>query len=70
MVCATVNGHPWTVFVSFYCPNNTNDETDITNFYNEISYLIRHISKHKVLIIGGNMNANIGKDGKNKAKQK
>ena len=32
------------------------------HFYNELSSLVRHILKHIVLIIGGDMNIQIGKD--------
>ena len=33
----------------------------INTFYNELSYLVRHTSKHNVLIISGDINAYIGK---------
>ena len=35
---------------------NTSDETDIIAFYSELSSLVRHIPKHNVLMISGNMN--------------
>ena len=31
-------------------------------FYNELSFLVRSISKHNVLVIGGDINAQIGKN--------
>ena len=34
------------------------DESDITNFYDEVSFHARRIPKHNVLIIGVNMNRN------------
>ena len=37
-------------------------ETDMTTFYNELSSLVWHIPKHNVLIIGGNINAQIFKE--------
>ena len=66
IICATFNGNPCTTIVSCYSPTNASDESDITTFYNELSSLARHTPKHNVLIIGGDMNAQIGKDNNNK----
>ena len=33
---------------------------DLIAFYNEVSYLVRCIAKHDVLLIGGDMDAQIG----------
>ena len=63
---ASFNGNPCTTIVSCYCPTNANDETNIIAFYNELSSFVRHIPKHNVPIIGGDMNALIGKDENNK----
>ena len=41
------------------------DETDITIIYNDLSSLVQYIYKHNVQIIGGVMNAQIGKGGNN-----
>ena len=38
-------------------------------FYDELSSLVRSIPKHNVLVIGGDMNAQIGKNGKHKYNQ-
>ena len=54
------------MIVSFYSPTNVSEKTDIITFYNEPSSLVWHIRKHNVLIIGGDMNAQVGKDGNNK----
>ena len=54
------------MIVSWYCPTNINDETDITTFYNELSSLAWHISKYHVLIVDGDTNGQIGKDKNNK----
>ena len=50
--------------------SDTSDETDITTFYNKISFLTRHIPKHNVLILSRDMNAQIGKKCKKKKKKK
>ena len=39
---------------------------DLIVFYNELTSLVRSILKHSVLIIGGDMNAQIGKNVNNK----
>ena len=66
MMLATFNSNPCTTIISCYIPININDETDLITFYNELSSFIRSIPKHNVLIIGGDMNAQIGKDESNK----
>ena len=66
IMCASFNGNPCTTIISCYSPTNISDETDIITFYNEQSSLVRHIPKHNVLTIGGDMNAQIGKDENNK----
>ena len=50
-----------TTIISSYSPTNINDETDRITFYNELFSLFRLILKHSVLVIGGDMNAHIGK---------
>ena len=65
MLYATSNGNPCTTIISCNCPTNVSDETDII-FYNDPSFLVRHIPKHYILIIGGAMNSLIGKDENNK----
>ena len=57
---------PCTTIVSYYNRTNTSDKTDITTLYNELSFLVEQISKRKVHILGGDMNAQICKDGNNK----
>ena len=53
--CATFNSNPCT---TCYCPINSHDESDITTFY-DMLYLL---AGHNVLIIGRNMDAQIGKE--------
>ena len=66
MMVATFNSNPSTKIISRYNPTNVSDETDLITFYNELSSLIRRIPNHNVLIIGGDMNAQIGKNVNNK----
>ena len=63
---ATFNGNPRALITSCYSPTNITEETDLTTFYDELSSLVRSIPKHNVLIIGGDMNAKIEKNGKHK----
>ena len=62
---ATFNGNPSTTIISCYSPSNVSDETDHIAFDNELSSLVCSISEH-VLIIGEDMNAQIGKNVNNK----
>ena len=62
MMVATFNGNPSATIISSYSPINVSEETDHTAFYNELSSLVHSIPKHNVLIIGGDMNALIGKN--------
>ena len=62
MMCASVNGNSSTTIISSYRPTDASDERDITTFYNQLSSLDRHIPEHNTLIIGVDMNAQIGKD--------
>ena len=59
---ATFNGNPSATIISCYSPTNFGEETDLIAFYNELSSLVRSIPKHNVLLIGGDMNAQIGKN--------
>ena len=63
---AAFNGNLITATFSFYSPINASDETDLITFYNKLSSLFRSIAKHNVLIIGGDMFVQIGKDESNK----
>ena len=57
---ALSNGNPSTTIISSNNPTNANDEINIMMFYNELSFLVRSIPKHNVLIIGGHINAQTG----------
>ena len=64
MMGATFNGNPSTTIISCNNPTNASGEKDLDTFYNELSFLVRSIAKHNVLIIRGDINAQIGKKGK------
>ena len=61
MMIATFNDNPSVIIIFCYSPTNVSEETDLIAFYNELSLLVRSIQKHNVLVIGGDMNAQIGK---------
>ena len=52
--------------ISYYSLTNFNEETVLIAFYNELFSSVLSIPKHNVLIIGGYMNAWIGKNVNNK----
>ena len=62
MMIATFNGNPSATIISCYSPTNVSEKTDLIAFYNELSSLVRSIPKLNVLVIGGDMNAQIGKN--------
>ena len=66
MMAATFNGNPRATIISCYSPTNVSEETELVTFYEELSSLVRSIQKHNLLVIGGDMNAQIGKNRNNK----
>ena len=66
MMAATFNSNPRATILSCYSPTNVSEETELVTFYDELSSLVRSIPKHKVLVIDGYMNAQIGKIRNNK----
>ena len=66
MLTATFNGNPRATIISCYSPTNVSEETELVAFYDELSSLVCSIPKHNMLVIGGDMNAQIGKNGNNK----
>ena len=63
---ATFNGNPRATIISCYSPTNVSEKTELIAFYYELSSLVHSILKHNVLVIGGDMNAQIGKNGNHK----
>ena len=62
MLVATFNGNHRATIISYYSATNVSEETELIAFYDELSSLVRSIPKHNVLVIGGDMNAQIGKN--------
>ena len=62
MMVAMFNVNFSTTIISYYSPNNVNEETDLITFYNELSYFASSIPKHNILIIGGGMDSQIVKN--------
>ena len=63
---AVFTGNPRATSISCYSPTNVSEETDLIAFYDELSSQVRSIPKHNVLVVGGDMNPQIGKNGSNK----
>ena len=61
MIVATFNGDPRVTIISCYSPSNLSEETELIAFYDQLSSLVCSIPKHNVLVFGGDMNAQIGK---------
>ena len=66
MMAATFNGNTKATIISCYSPTNVSEEAELVTFYDELSSLVRSIPKHNLLVIGGYMNAQIGKNRNNK----
>ena len=66
MLVATFNGNPSATITSWYSPTSVSEETELVAFYDELSTLVHSIPKHNVLVIGGDMNAQIRKNGNSK----
>ena len=48
--------------IQCYSPTNDTKEEEKENFYNELQAITSTIPRHNVLIIMGNINANVGAD--------
>ena len=62
MMVATFNGNFRATIISCYSPTNVSEETQLIAFHDEQSSLVHSIPNHNVLVIGGNMNAQIRKN--------
>ena len=65
MMAAAFNSNPRATNILCYSPTNVSEETKLVAFYDELSSLVRSIPKHNVLVISGDMNAQIWKHGNN-----
>ena len=63
---ATFNSNPRVIIICCYSPTNVSEETELIAFYDELSSLVHSIPKHNVLVIDGDMNAQIMKNGNHK----
>ena len=62
IVVATFNGNPQTTIISCYSPTNVLEEQDVLHFSNELASLVRAVPRHNMLIITGDMNAQLGRN--------
>ena len=69
MTVTTFNGNPSATIIFCYSPTNVSEETELIAFYDELSFLLHSISKRNVFVIGGNMNAQMGKNVNHKFNQ-
>ena len=65
-MAATFNDNPKAKIISCYSPTNVSEETELVTFFEELSSLVCSIPKHNLQVIGGDMNAQIGKNRNNK----
>ena len=61
IMIGTFNGNPLTTVICGYSPTNVSDEIDVDHFYTDLSTVVRQVPKHNVLVLGGDMNAQLGK---------
>ena len=66
IIVANFNRNPRATIISCYSPTNVIVETELIAFYDELSSVVRSIPKHNVLVIGGDLNTQIGKNGNQK----
>ena len=69
MMVATFNGNPRATINSCNSPTKVSEETELDAFYDELTSLVRSVPKHKVLVIGSDTNAQIGKNVNHKNSQ-
>ena len=60
ILVATFHDNPEPTLISYYSPTKITDEQEVIDFYDDLSSLIRSVPKHNVLIIGRDLNAQIG----------
>ena len=61
IMIATFNGNHSATIIFCYSPTNVSEETDLIAFYKELSPFVRSIPKHIVLVVGEDINVQIGK---------
>ena len=70
MMVTTFSDKLIAIIISCYRPTNVSEETELIAFYDQLSTIVHSIPKHNVLVIGGDMNVHIGKNGKHKYSQR
>ena len=60
LMIATFNGNPQTTIISCYSPTNVSDVTVAEDFYSDLANLIKEVPKHNMILVGGDMNAQVG----------
>ena len=66
MMAAMFNGNPRATIISCYSLTDVSEETELVAIYDGLSSLVRSIPRYNVLVIGGDMDAQIAKNGNNK----
>ena len=61
MMVTTFNGNPRATLIFCYSPTNVSEKTELIAFYDLLFSIVCSIPKHNVLVISGDMNAQIGK---------
>ena len=59
MMVASFDGNSSATIISYNSPTNVSEETELIAFYDESFSLVRSIPRHNVLVIAGDMNAQI-----------
>ena len=60
IIIATFSGNPKSTLISCYSPTNVSEESEVSEFYDELSSLVRAVPKHSFMVIGGDFNAQLG----------
>ena len=60
IMVATFNGYPKTTIIACYSPTNCSEEAEASDFYIGLQDSIRQVPKHNVIIVAGDMNAQVG----------
>ena len=61
MMFVPFNGNLSATIIFCYSPTNISEKTELIAFYDALSSLVRRVPKHNVLVIGGDIDAQIGK---------
>ena len=62
IMIATFSGNPKSTIISTYSPTNNSNIEVIEEYYTELTTLLRRVPKHNMLLLCGDMNAQVGTD--------